>query len=155
LYKYCVSASWNVAQDLSHMDTFLGLPDCPCICSPLFIRFASPAGTASPVDNSCSLNMFGEYVCKGDPSLPPAMNGPAVKFNPDTNSSCNALLVGQGTMCFYSPMPPQASQTYVNALAVKDGQNVCYGNLVGSLPSCDCALPTQNLTWGALKSTYR
>jgi len=156
LYKYCVTATWNLSQDISHFDTFLGLPDCPCICSPLFIKFPTPAGVASPPDDSCDLAFFGEYVCKGDPSLPAAMNGPAVKFNPDPASTCTtAKQSGSGTFCFYSPMPPAAPGTHPNALAVKDGQNVCYGTLEGSLPTCDCALPTQAGTWGAMKATYR
>src|SRR5262249_10026462 len=155
LYKYCVTATRNVPQDISHLDTFLGLPDCPCICDPVFIKFPTPAGVASPPDDSCDLNFFGEYVCKGDPSLPPAMNGPAVKFNPDPSSTCSASLAGTGTFCFYSPMPPAAPGTHTNALAIKDGQNVCYGTLEGSLPICDCALPAQGATWGRVKSTYR
>jgi len=154
LYKYCVTATWSLGKDLSLLDAFLGLPDCPCICSPSFIKFPTPAGVASPPDDSCDLYFSGEYVCKGDPALPAAMNGPAVKFNPNGNS-CNALTAGTGTFCFYSPMPPAPSATHSNALAIKDGQNICYGDLTGSLPSCDCALPAQATTWGNLKATYR
>src|SRR5436189_3829531 len=63
LYKYCVTASWNLSvHDMSHLDVFLGLPDCPCICDPVFIRFGSPAGTASPPDLSCNLDFSGQYV---------------------------------------------------------------------------------------------
>src|SRR6516165_2734300 len=77
-YKYCVTTTWNLGvHDMSHLDLFLGLPDCPCIC-----------------------------VCKGAPSLPAAMNGPAVKFQPDTSSTCDPLLAGSGTFCFYTQMPP-------------------------------------------------
>jgi len=156
LYKYCVTTSWNLGvHDMSHLDLFLGLPDCPCICDPVFIRFASPAGSASPADQSCNLDFEGQYVCKGDPSLPPAMNGPAVKFLPDTSSTCDPLLAGSGTFCFYTPMPPAAPTTHSNALAIKHGTEVCYGDLVGSLPICDCALPAQGATWGRVKSTYR
>jgi hypothetical protein len=155
LYKYCVTATWNLGQDMSHLDLFLGLPDCPCICDPVFIKFGSPAGTASPPDLSCNLDFSGEYVCKGDPSLPAAMNGPAVKFLPDPTSTCDPLVGGTGTFCFYTPMPPAAPTTHSNALAIKNGQSVCYGDLVGSLPICDCALPVQGATWGRLKSTYR
>jgi hypothetical protein len=155
-YKYCVTASWSLGvHDMSHLDVFLGLPDCPCICDPVFIRFAVPAGSASPSDNSCNLNFFGAYVCKGDPSLPSAMNGPAVKFQPDTSSTCDPLLAGSGTFCFYTQMPPAPPTTYANALAIKHSTDTCYGNLVGSLPLCDCELPTQPTTWGRLKSTYR
>jgi hypothetical protein len=121
----------------------------------VFIRFASPAGSASPADLSCNLDFEGQYVCKGDPSLPPAMNGPAVKFLPDTSSTCDPLLAGSGTFCFYTPMPPAAPTTHSNALAIKHGSEVCYGDLVGSLPICDCALPAQGATWGRVKSTYR
>lgn len=156
LYKYCVDVSWNLDQfGLSHLDVFLGLPDCPCICDPNFVKFATPAGSASPPDDSCDHPFLGSYVCKGDPSLPAGMNGPAVKFTPDAVSTCDVSLGGSGTFCFYSPMPPAAPATHTNALAIKHGQETCYGDIVGSLPICDCALPTQTGTWGALKATYR
>jgi hypothetical protein len=156
-FKYCVSASWNLGQhELSHLDVFLGLPDCPCICDPRFIGFNTPAGSSTPTGDSCVLDYTGQYVCKGDPSLPPGMNGPAVKFIPDPNNlTCDPSISGSGTFCFYSPMPPQAPTTHTNAIAIKHGQEVCYATLEGSLPSCDCALPAQSMTWGCMKSMYR
>ena len=156
LYKYCVDSSWNLDQfGISHLDVFLQLPDCPCICDPNFVKFATPAGSASPPDDSCDHPFLGQYVCKGDPSLPAGVSGPAVKFTPDAVSTCDVSLAGSGTFCFYSPMPPAPPSTHSNAIAIKHGQETCYGDLVGSLPTCDCALPTQATTWGGLKATYR
>jgi hypothetical protein len=158
LYKYCLDVQWDVGDhELSHLDLFLVLPDCPCLCSPQFIHFGSPAGTSvsSSTGDPCELPYLGEYVCKGDPSLPNAINGPAVKFVPDPASTCAPGVAGSGHFCFYSPMPPQDPGSYNNGIAIKHGLDTCYGILQGQLPSCDCALPTHAGTWGALKAAYR
>jgi hypothetical protein len=154
-YKYCVDASWDLVQhELSHLDVFLQLPDCPCICHPSFIGFTQPAGQSTETGDVCVQPYTGSYLCKGDPSLPAGFNGPAVKFQPDA-SLCDPGINGSGTFCFYSPMPPAPPSDHANAIAIKHGQDVCYASLTGSLPSCDCALPTQALTWGSVKSMYR
>lgn len=155
-YKYCVDVSWSLGQfDLSHLSVFLQLPDCPCICHPSFISFPSPAGTSTPDGDTCVLDYSGNYACTGDPALPSGFNGPAVKFEPDEESDCEGGVVGSGTFCFYSPMPPAAPSVHANSLAIKHGQEVCYGSLNGSLPTCDCALPVSSRTWGNVKSMYR
>ena len=154
-YKYCVDATWGLEQfELSHLDVFLQLPDCPCICHPSFIGFTQPAGQSTETGDSCVQPYTGSYVCKGDPSLPSGMNGPAVKFQPDA-SLCDPGVSGNGTFCFYSPMPPAPPTSHPNAIAIKHGQEVCYALLTGSLPTCDCALPVSTLTWGSMKSMYR
>lgn len=159
MWRYCVEASWDLGRyELSHLDVFLQLPTCDCICDPRFIRFLEPAGHAvntSPGYIVCELDYYGDYVCKGDPSLPSQYDGPAVKFEPDEYSGCSPGVRGHGTFCFFSPMPPQDGALYAQGLAIKHGQQICYGLLEGQLPSCDCALPTHTSTWGALKATYR
>jgi hypothetical protein len=159
LYKYCVEVRWDLDRyDVSHIDVFLAIPDCPCVCDKRLVSFGVPAGQSlntSSGGSTCELDYFGEYACKGDPSLPPGINGPAVKFQPDPQSACAPGVSGHGTFCFYSPMPPQPDASYLNALAIKHGQEVCYGALDGQLPSCDCAVPAQAQTWGAVKDLYR
>jgi hypothetical protein len=159
MWKYCVDVRWDLGRfELSHLDVFLQLPNCDCICDPRFIQFASPAGhsvNTSYPGETCELDYYGVYVCKGDPSLPAEYNGPAVKFQPDPASACAPGLQGYGTFCFFSPMPPQDPSDYPQDLAIKHGREVCYGMLSGQLPGCDCALPTKTTTWGSLKATYR
>jgi hypothetical protein len=159
MWKYCADVRWDLGRyEVSHLDIFLQLPNCACICDWRFIHFTDPAGhsvnTAS-TEYTCELDYYGNYACKGDPSLPTQYNGPAVKFQPDPYSACAPGIKGYGTFCFYSPMPPQDPADYAQGLAIKHGREVCYGLLTGQLPSCDCALPTQTTTWGSLKASYR
>jgi hypothetical protein len=158
MWKYCAEVSWCFDKyGVSHLDAFLRLPSCDCICDPRFIQFGSPAGHAvnTSVVPNCELDYSGTYACKGDPSLPAQYNGPAVKFQPITCGTCEAGTCGYGTFCFYSPMPPQAPADDPQGIAIKHGQEICYGVLSGQMPSCDCALPTQTATWGSLKASYR
>ncbi len=159
LYKYCFTVHWDLGRyEASHIDVFLGLPDCPCICDARFIRFASPAGhslNTSVDDVTCELDYDGQYVCRGDPSLPAGVGGPAVKFEPIADATCGPGIRGDGTFCFYSPMPPRPATSFVDALAVKHGLEVCYGTIEGQMPGCDCALPTRPATWGGVKAIYR
>jgi hypothetical protein len=156
LWRYCAEVRWDLGQyALSHLDAFLQLPNCDCVCDEQFIRFAQPAGqsTSGSEDEPCVIAYLGEYVCKGDPSLPTMYLGPAVKFEPAT-SSCEPGVSGYGRFCFYSPMPPQEPTEIPQGLAIKHGQETCYGTLVGRIPSCDCALPARGTTWGSLKMLY-
>ena len=159
LWKYCVNVEWNLGRfELSHLDVFLELENCECVCDPRLIKFGEPAGwqTGEYEDGqNCILDYFGEYACKGDPSSPDAMNGPAVKFEPDEISACPPGISGSGSFCFYSPMPPSPPAVHANGLAIKHGQQVCYGTLEGVLPTCDCSLPTHRSTIGVIKATYR
>jgi hypothetical protein len=159
MWKYCVDVRWELGKyEASHLDVFLQLPDCDCICDSRFVQFRQPAGhsvNTSSADYTCELDYSGAYVCKGDPSLPAEYNGPAVKYQPDPYSACDPGIKGYGTFCFYSPMPPQDPADHAQGLAIKHGREVCYGLLSGQMPSCDCALPTQTTTWGSLKATYR
>jgi len=158
MWKYCAEVSWSFDKyQVSHLTTFLRLPNCACICDPRFIRFGDPAGHSvnTSSDPTCELDYSGDYVCTGDPSLPDQYNGPAIKFLPESDLGCEPGISGYGTFCFYSPMPPQDPSDDPQGLAIKHGQQICYGMLSGQMPSCDCALPTQTTTWGSLKATYR
>lgn len=157
MYKYCLELSWNLGNnELGHLDIFLQLENCECICDPRFIQFGDPAGeTVSRIDGGTCVNeYYGEYICVGDPSLPQLMLGPAIKFEP-LESTCEPGLVGTGLLCFYSPMPPATPGLLVNGLAIKHGQQVCNGHLTGVIPSCDCFLQNGAGTWGELKVRYR
>jgi hypothetical protein len=159
LYRYCVQVEWNLGRfELSHLDVFLELENCECVCDPRLIRFNSPAGWQTGETESgaaCVLDYQGKYACKGDPSIPDAINGPAVKYEPDPTLACPPGVSGSGNFCFYSPMPPNPSSTFPNGIAIRHGQEVCYGTVSGPLPSCNCALPAERASWGRIKATYR
>ncbi len=157
MWKYCTEVSWDLGKyDLSHLDAFLRLPNCDCVCNAQFLLFAQPAGhsESATYGGVCEIDYMGEYLCKGDPSLPTLYGSPAIKFEPYP-SSCEPGVRGHGTFCFYSPMPPQEFREVAQGLAIKHGQETCYGTLVGQIPSCDCALPVHEKTWGSLKMVYR
>ena len=158
LYKYTVTGSWDVTRfGLSHLDIFLEMQDCPCRCDNRTFRFKQPAGTSNGYNQTmglCTALYAGEYLCTRDPSIPASFAAPLVKFDAEDNG-CSPTTFGAGTWFFYSPFPPGAHQVYVDAVAIKHGQGVCTGNLTGTLPVCDCTVPSAPATWGKLKSTYR
>lgn len=157
MYRYCLEGSWNLSQhDLGHLDVFLQLENCECICDSRFIQFHDPAGSTMSTgdDGSCINDYAGEHVCVGDPSLPELMLGPAIKFEPKP-STCEPGLTGLFELCFYSPMPPGPDTMVPGGLVIKHGQEVCSGNLLGVIPICNCYLQREPGTWGHLKATYR
>ena len=152
LYKYTLTVTWDLDRhDLSHLDFFLELQNCECICDDRFVQFTSPAGQSS--DGGCVSQYEGDYVCMGDPSLPPSFWSPAVKFEP--SGDCEPGLSGSGTFCFYSPMPPVQNPVDPDGLAIKHGQEICTGSLSGQFPACECALQQETHTWGQVKAFYR
>jgi hypothetical protein len=158
LWKYTISGSWNTGgEGLSHI-AFLVTYACDCCDVNNLVFFDSPAGTSTGEDslgNSCTANYegLGDF-CSEDPTIPSTK--PALKFE-QNDTGCEAVSVGSGTWCFYSPLPPLASDTYTNAVAVKYGVNVCNGNLVGEMPNCTYCetIPTENRSWGAIKNKYK
>lgn len=154
LYKYTYTVDWTFTEfALSHPDLFIGLENCECVCDPSVVQFGDPAGHSTSMDTVCETDYYGEYVCMGDPSLPPAMNGPAVKWEP-FEPGCEPGTMGTGTFCFYSPLPPGPPTTHVDAIAIKHGTETCYGDMVGVLPICDCSVDTDAASVGHLKSHF-
>jgi hypothetical protein len=157
LYKYTVSVTWDVGRhDPSHLDVLIGLQDCACVCDNRLFKFASPAGSSTGINAAdvCTVPYIGSYVCKGDPSIKGLTTGPAIKFEPN-EASCSTDETGTGTFVFYSPFPPSPFEVTPNAIAIKHGFDTCFGSLSGSVPVCECAVPTQGASWGQLKSFYR
>ena len=156
LWKYCISGSWDVGASpaLSHINFYVGLLACECVCDPRVIKFGSPAGTST---SDCKVTYEGEYLCNGDPSIPPELQTPAVKFEYPDGQGCEPSTSGTGTWCFYSPLPPNPATVYPDAIVIKYGSgNACTGDLTGQLPSCDCTTHTHGKrTWGSLKLIYR
>jgi hypothetical protein len=153
LYKYCVTATWDVGQfGLSHIDFFLELENCECACEEGVVQFPTPAGTSDGVPEPCTVEYAGEYLCMGDPTVPEDMNGPAVKYDA-IPGECEPGSTGTGTWCFYSPFPPAPASTHTSA--IKHGGEICYGVVTGSLPMCDCSTPTHHSTFGRIKVSYR
>ena len=158
LWKYTVTGSWDVTRyDLSHIDFFLGLANLECICDPRVVRFGSPAGTSDGLSASgpCTALYYGQYLCKGDPSIPDELRMPTIKFQPDETIGCEPAVRGTGTWVFYSPFPPAPFSVYPDAVAIKHGRGTCTGDLVGTMPMGDCTVPSRAATWGGVKAIYR
>ncbi len=155
LWKYTVTWDWNTSKGLSHADVFVILENLECRCHPGLIRFPDPAGTSdgeTPGETACQAVLVGEYVCMGDPSIPEPMNAPAVKFEHADDPECEPGKSGSASACFYTVFPPAPYTVITGGLAAKHGTNTCLGDLSGTPPLGDCALPTVPTTWGTLKS---
>src|SRR5262245_45835830 len=157
LYKYTVTGSWDVTRfGLSHVDFFLALKNLECICDPRVVKFGMPAGTSTGINaqGPCIEQYEGVYNCMGDPSIPAELAAPTIKFNPVT-LNCDPGVAGSGTWVFYSPFHPAPFSIYPHAVAIKHGQEVCLGDLVGQMPQGDCTTPAAAKSWGSLKAIYR
>jgi hypothetical protein len=160
LWKYCVSFTYDVtalANSPSHFSLLVGaLADCPCVCETGVITFDSPAGTSTGSGDlgPCTVEYNGIFACGGDPTLP-GDTGPSLKWEIPANPTCEPTLVGNGELCFYSVLAPVAIPSSTG-IAIKLGQQSCYGTATGFLPSCvGCPVSTQESTWGLIKSLYR
>ena len=157
LYKYTATGSWDVTQfGLSHIDFFLQLKELECICDPRVVKFPDPAGTSNGQGNNgpCTVQYEGVYNCMGDPTVPAELQAPTIKFNTDSNN-CEAGTTGSGTWVFYSPFPPAPFSIDPEGAAIKHGQQVCVGQLAGTMPMGDCSTPAQATSWGHMKAIYR
>ena len=158
LYRYSVHGTWEVRpRALSHLDMFLVLENCPFVCTPGIVAFDDTVGVSTGAygdDSPCfPVWYLGEFLCNGDPSLPPELRMTAVKFEPFDGQACEPATVGMGSWYFYSPLVPGPATTHVDAMVVKHGQYVCTGDVTGQLPSC--LVPSQSGSWGKLKALYR
>ena len=158
LWKYTLSGSWDVGQRaLSHMDILLMLGDCDVICLSGIFQFPSPAGqcTGSYSGSACVVQYTGAYLCTGDPSIPPNLREPTVKFEPLGGQTCAPGTAGSGTWCFYSFLPPGPWTTHEDVIVIKHGNTACTGNVVGQLPVCQPPSAVGEASWGAVKALFR
>lgn len=159
LWKYSITFQWDTEKALSHANVFLALKDCACVCEPGIIQFPDPAAESMgelPGGEACTAQYVGDYVCMGDPTIPEAMDSPAVKYDALTGlDGCEPGTSGVGYAIFYTPLPPAPVSNYPDAIGVKAAKNTCLGDVVGQLPMCDCIVQNQLQTWGEVKGTYR
>jgi hypothetical protein len=155
-YRYTISLTWDLGRrDPTHLDILVGLRDCACVCDPRLFYFTTPAGTCNGVNlaGPCVVSYVAEYKCMGDPTIKATTPGAAIRLHA-LEDGCNNDGSGSGTFVFYSPLPPGGQETYLDAIALKQGTDTCYGALVGVLPMCDCSVPAGPTTWGKLKGYY-
>jgi hypothetical protein len=159
-WKYCISGTWDLGLSenaLSHIDFLLGLDGCACICDMGVFETDSIAGTSTGEFDGvpCTVDYVSDFLCEGDPTLPPELQTVAFKFEQATGQDCETGTSGEGTWCFYSFLAPAASATHTDAVVIKYGGMDCTGDLVGTLPGCGCAVPVEPSTWSRVKSYYR
>jgi len=156
MWKYTVAGSWEVApRALSHIDFFVALMANPCTCAPGVVRFPALAGTSTGEPDPCTVNYDGYYLCTGDPTAPPSLQVPTVKFEAQPGQACEPSTDGSGTWFFYAAFPPAAPTTIPDAVGIKHGSLFCTGPLTGTLPTFDCSTETRRPSWGTLKIRYR
>lgn len=158
LWRYCLEANWQIdpPHDLSHLDIMLALGECECICEEFPFAALDSAGTSSGVDSAgadCTVYYYAEFLCDGDPSID--VFEPLVKFEP-YEGDCEPEPIGSGIFCFYTDWAPIEVSLPNDLLVVKGGQVVCFGEVTGFLPECDCgSSPSNQDTWGTIKARFR
>jgi len=153
-WKYCYEFSWSgLPHGLSHVDVFLMLDDCSCVCAPGYFAFADTVGSG-PGDNGgpCTVYYHGFFECYGDPIM--GVDTPLIKFEYYEND-CEPETDGWAYLCFYSVAAPIPAGTYDDAVGIKFGTDTDMGRLDGVLPSCDAASGTDATSWGNVKALYR
>jgi hypothetical protein len=154
---YTIEFSWDTPQSLSNLSSFIGLEGLACACLPGIFVFPTPAGTTTGVENGveCTLEYIGEYLCTGNPSLPPEFAGQsAVKWDPAAPETCNAGSTGTGTVTFYSLLAPGADEVHPGVLVIKSGVTAIFGDVTGPLPAADCNVEHGHDSMGAMKSRF-
>lgn len=140
LWHYTILMSWDLEDyDLGHLDFFLAMDAFRDTCIGDEIVFPTPAGTSSGVDpfgSLCQLDYTGVFQCKTDPSLKLGDLGYSIKYEP-VEGQCETDTQGSGIFHFYTNMAPGISGLHEDALAVKHGQDIDFGNVQGQLPHMD------------------
>ncbi len=154
-WKYCYEITWSgLPHGVSHLDFFLKLDDCACVCTPGYFAFddtvgAGPGGNGDP----CTVNYYAEFSCDGDPSVD--VYTPLIKFEP-FEGDCEPDHDGVAYLCFYSVAAPIPAGIYPDVIGIKFGPYSDTGHLDGVMPSCDTdASATENTSWGKVKALYR
>lgn len=152
-WKYCVTVTWNVhdtgdpAHALSHVSILLGLETCGEACKQGYFAFDDTIGMSIGCD-SCPVYYYGEFDCKGDPTIPDPV--PTVKFEPYSNY-CEPGIAGTAYVCFYSLAPPRPARSFPSSVWIKFGRDIASGILDGVLPSCSFN-SVEPSTWGRIKA---
>ena len=156
-FRYTIDLTWDLGRrDPTHLDILVGLLDCSCVRDGGLFRFTDPAGTSTGVNlaGACLVSYAADFRPLGDPSIQATTPGAAIRLRA-LDDGCANDGAGSGRFVFYSPLPPGGDGYYADAIALKQGQNTCYGLLSGALPMCDCSVPAGPTSWGRLKSVYR
>jgi hypothetical protein len=158
-WKYYMDIGWDVTSynghGVSHIDFFLGLEECECVCAQGYFAFTDTVGMGpgTPNGGECTVYWYGTFECEGDPTIPDGV--PLIKFQ-YFEDDCEPDKVGTVHLCFYSVAAPVPSGTFTDALAVKFGPYFEKGDLVGVLPSCETAYSAaETSAWGSLKALFR
>lgn len=153
---YTIDFTWDSPQSLSNLSNFVGLDALECACDPGIFLFPTPAGTTTGFEDGveCTLNYEGEYVCTGNPSLPPELAGmAAVKFEPSPET-CNAGTTGSGSVTFYSLLAPGDDEFHPDVLVIKNGGDTVMGGVTGPLPQADCSVHDDHESFGHMKARF-
>jgi len=153
---YTIEFTWDTPFSLSNLSNFVGLEGLACACDPGIFVFPNPAGTTTGFEDGfeCTLDYIGEYVCYGNPSLPPELeNYSAVKWEPSPES-CNAGTTGSGTVTFCSLLAPGPDEFHPGILVIKAGEETVIGGVSGFLPAADCDVDHEHDSLGQLKLRY-
>lgn len=153
---YTIDFTWDSAFSLSNLSNFVGLDGLECACDPGIFVFPSPAGSTTGFDDGveCTMSYEGEYVCNGNPSLPPELDSmAAVKWEPSPEI-CDAGKTGSGTMIFYSLLAPGDDEFHPDVLVIKAGLTTVVGGVQGTLPAADCGVHNEEDSLGHLKGRY-
>jgi hypothetical protein len=140
LWKYTVVMTWDLeAQAVGHLDVFLDVTVFEDTCSGSSVIFPMPAGVSSGIDawgDPCNVEYYGEFLCKDDPSLKEDSLGYTVKYEP-IEENCQTDISGSGIFYFYTGVAPGVPGLHEDAIALKHGQNVTFGEVQGQLPLVD------------------
>ena len=155
-WEYCYHIYWDTTefggQGLSHSTIYLALAACVCACDDGYFEHRVPAGLAFG-EESCEIDMYSTFVCAGDPHFP--LDGPTMQFEPD-ETGCELGVTGWMHVCYFSLFPPTEPGIFEDHFAIKFGQSVELGDLVGVLPYCECdPNPTEHGSWGTIKTLFR
>jgi hypothetical protein len=153
---YSIDFTWDSPQSLSNLSNFLGLEGLACACDPGLFVFPSPSGTTTGEEDGipCTLTYEGEYLCTGNPSLPPEFAGAsAVRWDP-VPEPCDAGTTGTGTILFYSLFAPGADEVHPGVLVIKNGLDTIVGDVTGPLPAADCSVDHEFHSLGQIKARF-
>jgi hypothetical protein len=153
---YTIDFTWDSAQSLSNISNFLGLDGLVCACEPGLFLFPSPSGTTTGEEDGipCTLSYEGEYLCNGNPSLPPEFaNATAIKWDP-APEPCSAGTTGSGTVLFYSLLAPSPDELHPGVLVVKSNTSTIVGDVTGPLPAANCGVDHEFRSLGQIKARF-